>query len=103
MNGLCAGLGAIGATAFGVFSGAHGDYLVATMAFLSAGSLAGFLPWNYPKGKVFLGDAGSHLVGYLLAILAILPHFYTSQRPRVLNVLIPAADFGGCRWATWPG
>jgi UDP-GlcNAc:undecaprenyl-phosphate GlcNAc-1-phosphate transferase len=89
MNGLCAGLGAIGAWCFGLKAASDGDYLVATIAFLVAGSLAGFLPWNFPNGKVFLGDAGSHLVGYLLAVLAILPHFYTRQHPNVLNVLIP--------------
>jgi len=44
---------------------------------------------NFPRARAFLGDAGSHLVGYLLAVLAILPHFYTAQRPRHLAVLIP--------------
>src|SRR4030095_6788535 len=39
--------------------------------------------------RVFLGDAGSHLVGYLLAVLAILPHYYSSKHPRRLAVLIP--------------
>ena len=89
MNGLCAGLGAIGAWYFGLIAAGDGDYLVAAIAFLVAGSLAGFLPWNFPKGKVFLGDAGSHLVGYLLAVLAILPHFYTKAHPNVFGVLIP--------------
>ena len=53
------------------------------------GALAGFLPWNFPQARAFLGDAGSHLVGYLLAVLAILPHFYTRQNPRPLAVLSP--------------
>ena len=33
-------------------------------------ALAGFLPFNFPRARIFLGDAGSHLVGYLLATLA---------------------------------
>ena len=53
------------------------------------GALAGFLPWNFPNARAFLGDAGSHLVGYLLAVMAILPHFYTKQNPRPLAVLAP--------------
>ena len=53
------------------------------------GALAGFLPWNFPHARAFLGDAGSHLVGYLLAVMAILPHFYTKQHPRPLAVLAP--------------
>ena len=89
MNGLCAGLGAIGAWQFAVIAAADGEYLVATIAFLMCGALAGFLPWNFPRARAFLGDAGSHLVGYLLAVLAILPHFYTKQNPRPLAVLSP--------------
>jgi UDP-GlcNAc:undecaprenyl-phosphate GlcNAc-1-phosphate transferase len=81
MNGLCAGLGAIGAWCFGVRAAAQDQYLVALIALLSFGALLGFLPYNFPRARVFLGDAGSHLVGYLLAVLAILPHFYTSKRP----------------------
>jgi len=89
MNGLCAGLGAIGAAQFFIFAGASGEYLVALVALLTCGALLGFLPWNFPNARAFLGDAGSHLVGYLLAVLAILPHFYTKKNPHPLAVLTP--------------
>jgi UDP-GlcNAc:undecaprenyl-phosphate GlcNAc-1-phosphate transferase len=89
MNGLCAGLGAIGAFLFALIAATNGEYLVATVAFLTCGALLGFLPWNFPNARAFLGDAGSHLVGYLLAVMAILPHFYTRQNPRPLAVLSP--------------
>jgi len=89
MNGLCAGLGAIGATLFAIIAAANGEYLVATIGFLMCGALIGFLPWNFPNARAFLGDAGSHLVGYLLAVMAILPHFYTRLNPHPLAVLAP--------------
>ncbi len=89
MNGLCAGLGAIGAFIFALIAAANGEYLVALMGFLMCGALVGFLPWNFPDARAFLGDAGSHLVGYLLAVMAILPHFYTKQNPHPLAVLSP--------------
>ncbi|MDD5139526.1 MAG: MraY family glycosyltransferase [Verrucomicrobiales bacterium] len=89
MNGLCAGLGAIGAFIFALIAATNGEYLVALTGFLMCGALAGFLPWNFPHARAFLGDAGSHLVGYLLAVMAILPHFYTKQNPRPLAVLAP--------------
>ncbi len=89
MNGLCAGLGAIGAWYFALVAAADGQYLVALIAFLTCGALLGFLPFNFPRARAFLGDAGSHLVGYLLAILAILPHFYTPRQQRRWAVLIP--------------
>ncbi len=58
-------------------------------AFSCAARSSGFLPWNFPNARAFLGDAGSHLVGYLLAVMAILPHFYTKQNPHPLAVLAP--------------
>jgi UDP-GlcNAc:undecaprenyl-phosphate GlcNAc-1-phosphate transferase len=89
MNGLCAGLGAIGAFIFALIAAANGEYLVAITGFLMCGALVGFLPWNFPNARAFLGDAGSHLTGYLLAVMAILPHFYTKQNPHPLAVLAP--------------
>jgi len=89
MNGLCAGLGAIAAWHFALIAAEHNQYLVGLIAFLTFGALLGFLPYNFPRARAFLGDAGSHLVGYLLAVLAILPHFYTARHPRPWAVLIP--------------
>ena len=89
MNGLCAGLGAIGAGLFAILAALQGQYLVALIAFLTCGALLGFLPHNFPNARAFLGDSGSHLIGYLLAVLAILPHFYHEDQPRKLAVLTP--------------
>ena len=89
MNGLCGGLGLIGAWFLGMSAAVHGQYLVGAICALTVGALAGFLPFNFPKASVFLGDAGSHLVGYLLAVLAILPSFHTPSHPNHLAVLAP--------------
>ncbi len=89
MNGLCAGLGAIGALLFGVFAATAGQHLVAPLAFLVCGALLGFLPHNFPHARAFLGDSGSHLVGYLLAVMAILPHFHRPEQTSALAVFSP--------------
>ena len=89
MNGLCAGLSLIAAAAFGLIAALHGQYLVASIAFLVSGAALGFLPHNFPRARAFLGDSGSHLLGFLLAVLAILPHFYTAKYPHRLAVLSP--------------
>ena len=89
MNGLCAGLGAIGSWYIAIIAAGDGQYLVTIVALLTFGALLGFLPYNFPNARAFLGDSGSHLVGYLLAVLAILPHFYTVRHPRHWAVLIP--------------
>jgi UDP-GlcNAc:undecaprenyl-phosphate GlcNAc-1-phosphate transferase len=89
MNGLCAGLGAIGAASFGWIAASQGQYLVGAMAFLVSGAFLGFVPYNYPRATAFLGDAGSHLAGFLLSVMAILPHFYSSKHRQPLAVLTP--------------
>jgi UDP-GlcNAc:undecaprenyl-phosphate/decaprenyl-phosphate GlcNAc-1-phosphate transferase len=107
MNGLCAGLALVASLAFGWIAARNGQYLVALLAFTTVGSVAGFLPYNFPKARVFLGDAGSHLVGYLLAILAILPHFYSpkhdANRPLAVfsPLLILAVPLVDLLWVTW--
>jgi UDP-GlcNAc:undecaprenyl-phosphate/decaprenyl-phosphate GlcNAc-1-phosphate transferase len=107
MNGLCGGLGVIASGWFGVIAAHHGQYLVASLALLVCGALLGFLPFNFPKASVFLGDSGSHLVGYLLSILAILPHFYSARMPEshpwavftpVLILGVPLLDLAGVTW-----
>jgi UDP-GlcNAc:undecaprenyl-phosphate GlcNAc-1-phosphate transferase len=102
MNGLCAGLGASSACFFAMIAAIQGQYLVALMALLVSGSLLGFLPHNFPRATAFLGDTGSHLTGYLLAVIAILPHFYSRQNPRPWAVLIPllilAVPLGDLVW-----
>jgi len=89
MNGLCAGLGLIASWYFAMSAARQGQYLVAACGFAVCGALAGFLPWNFPRARVFLGDSGSHLVGYWVAVLAILPHFYSEVHPREYAVLSP--------------
>ena len=89
MNGLCSGLAVIGAWFFGWTAAIHGQYLVSILSALFLGSLIGFLPYNFPNASVFLGDAGSHLVGFWLAVLAILPDFYKPFENSPWAVLCP--------------
>lgn len=91
MNGLCTGLSATAALAFSLVAARHGQYLVGTFGFAVAGAFLGFLPFNFPRASAFLGDAGSHLAGYLLATMAILPHFYSGRdgAARPVAVLLP--------------
>ncbi|MCC6231342.1 MAG: undecaprenyl/decaprenyl-phosphate alpha-N-acetylglucosaminyl 1-phosphate transferase [Verrucomicrobiales bacterium] len=108
MNGLCAGIGAIGAGFFALAAARHGQYLVAAVALLGCGALLGFLPWNYPRATSFLGDAGSHACGFLLAVLAILPSFHSPEHPHPVAVLspllvlvVPLADLASVVWIRW--
>jgi len=89
MNGLCPGLGIICGWFFAWHAGLEGQYLVASLAFLFSGALFGFLPFNFPKGGVFLGDGGSHVVGFVLSVLAVLPDFYSNSTPYKWLIITP--------------
>jgi UDP-GlcNAc:undecaprenyl-phosphate GlcNAc-1-phosphate transferase len=68
-----------------------GPYVL-VFAFLTAGALAGFFVHNFPPAKLFMGDAGTMLVGFLLAALTIQAQYYhEGQTPSRLVVLIPLA------------
>jgi UDP-N-acetylmuramyl pentapeptide phosphotransferase/UDP-N-acetylglucosamine-1-phosphate transferase len=45
---------------------------VPLLAMIVAGACAGFLPWNFPRARIFLGDVGSGTLGYLVPVLALL-------------------------------
>ena len=94
MNGLCAGLATISALVFAIHSALPDHYLVASLGFLIAGAVFGYIPFNYPKAQTFLGDSGSHLIGYLIAALAILPHFHHDAQPNKFGVISPLLVLG---------
>ena len=89
MNGLCAGLGLVASVALALNAARADQPVVAALALGMAGALGGFLPFNFPRATVFLGDSGSHLVGGLLAVLAMLPDFHSPQHPQPWAVLKP--------------
>jgi Fuc2NAc and GlcNAc transferase len=60
-------VGSIGA----ILSLHSGAPSVGTAALITAAAAAGFLAWNWPPAKIFMGDVGSGLLGYLFGVLAV--------------------------------
>src|ERR1043166_4314186 len=89
MDGLCAGVGLICALLFAFIAAIQEQYFVCLMAVAFAGALLGFLPHNFKPASIFLGDAGSHFVGYMLAVLPVMGTFYRPGELTHLPVLIP--------------
>jgi UDP-GlcNAc:undecaprenyl-phosphate GlcNAc-1-phosphate transferase len=71
MDGLASGLAAISALGFFAIAAGEGYFLVASLAAATAGAALGFLRHNFPPASIFLGDAGSLLLGFLLAALGL--------------------------------
>lgn len=72
LDGLLGEIALVSALGFLVFFLTHDHLLGAALAGILAGSLAGFLIFNYPPASIFLGDNGSYLIGGLLTILFFL-------------------------------
>jgi UDP-GlcNAc:undecaprenyl-phosphate GlcNAc-1-phosphate transferase len=71
MDGMATLLGAILAGTFAVLAVMVGRQDVAAVALVFTGGLLGFLRFNLPPASIFLGDAGSMLIGLFLGIMAI--------------------------------
>jgi UDP-N-acetylmuramyl pentapeptide phosphotransferase/UDP-N-acetylglucosamine-1-phosphate transferase len=71
-NGLAAGAVAIMLGAMGLIALNVGDAPLATVCFVVAAASLGFGAVNWPFGKIFLGDGGAYLLGFLLAWVAVL-------------------------------
>jgi len=55
---------------------------------IAAAIMLGLLPWNLPKAKIFLGDVGSTLVGFLIAFLTSIPNTRSSVLPAMILPLL---------------
>lgn len=71
IDGLCSSVTVIYAAVFAVISGILGMFGETLLAFCTAGALLGFLMWNFPPAKVFMGDTGSMFLGGVVCALGV--------------------------------
>ncbi|HEU0201771.1 MAG TPA: glycosyltransferase [Burkholderiaceae bacterium] len=72
LNGLAAVVCTIILIALGYVAFKVEDAIVLSSSLMLAGAIAGFLVWNYPFGRIFLGDGGAYFLGFMLGALSIL-------------------------------
>jgi UDP-GlcNAc:undecaprenyl-phosphate GlcNAc-1-phosphate transferase len=78
IDGLSSGLGIIASFVFGIVFYVYHDFLMAVLSLALCGALAGFLPYNFNKAKIFMGDTGTMTTGFILSIFSI--HFLEIAR-----------------------
>ncbi len=71
VNGLAGGLGFIACMFFGTWFEMTHVQSLAILSFALAGSLLGFLYFNFKNAKIFMGDTGSMIIGFIISILLI--------------------------------
>jgi UDP-GlcNAc:undecaprenyl-phosphate GlcNAc-1-phosphate transferase len=92
MDGLAAGVVTIAAAFFFIFASVEGMWLVASLAAATVGACLGFLYYNFNPASLFMGDAGSLLLGFVVAVLGIKLRF--PDRPLAVTWLIPIVILG---------
>ena len=88
-DGVCAGISAIAALFFTVVNVLHGNAAVAFLAASLAGASLGFLLYNFPPARIFMGDGGSNMLGFMLAVIAVLGIYTPEGSIRELAVFSP--------------
>lgn len=71
MDGLSGGVGAIAAIFFLLLAAMNGQYLVGALSAALIGACLGFLVYNFNPASIFMGDAGSLFLGFMLAAVGI--------------------------------
>ncbi|MDB4349454.1 undecaprenyl/decaprenyl-phosphate alpha-N-acetylglucosaminyl 1-phosphate transferase [Omnitrophica bacterium] len=92
LDGLSGGITAISAFFFALLSWERGDFAVATLASALFGSSLGFFRYNFPRAFIFMGDAGSMFVGFILANIAILGSW--TSPTQITSLAIPIFILG---------
>lgn len=72
LDGLSAGVSAIVLSTIGVLAFFGGKIMILTMVVVSVAAILGFLVYNFYPAKIFMGDTGSLLLGYLIAVISLL-------------------------------
>ena len=92
MDGLSAGVTTIAALSFTAVAALNGQFLVAALSAAVAGCAAGFLRHNFHPAKIYMGDAGSLFLGFMLATLAV--RLQLQDVPLTVAVFVPILILG---------
>ncbi len=101
MDGLSAGIAVITSSILFVAAAASGQVFIGAFMLAFIGTLLGFLVFNFPPAKIFMGDAGSLVVGFFVALLTLRTTYYNqalSQRwypvfVPLIVMAVPLYDF----------
>lgn len=85
-NGLASGAAIISFAGLALVAYQFRDSAILFISLILLVATLAFLLFNFPKGKIFLGDGGAYLLGFLLAVLALL---LTQRHPGISPLFIP--------------
>ena len=86
MDGLAGGISAFCALGMAIVLLIQGQFVSALIAVSVFGATCGFLIYNWPPASIFMGDSGSHLLGFILAVTPLIEPVQTNT---ITSILIP--------------
>jgi UDP-GlcNAc:undecaprenyl-phosphate GlcNAc-1-phosphate transferase len=91
MDGLASGVSLITSLTVFLLANQYGATVPVIAALALSGTLAGFLRFNLPPARIFLGDAGALSIGYLTAVLALASY---QKAPAAVVLIVPLLVLG---------
>jgi UDP-GlcNAc:undecaprenyl-phosphate GlcNAc-1-phosphate transferase len=89
MDGLSAGVALVAAIVLFINAWALGEFFICLVLAAFAGSLLGFLLYNFEPASIFLGDCGSLFIGYVMASLTLLERYVSNASSSLFPILMP--------------
>jgi UDP-GlcNAc:undecaprenyl-phosphate/decaprenyl-phosphate GlcNAc-1-phosphate transferase len=93
IDGLSAGVAIIASCILLILCVQGQQILVSLLLVFFIGALAGFLRFNYQPASIFMGDAGSLFIGYVLSVLTIMSTFHYSKEISIIPIAAPLLIF----------
>ncbi len=94
MDGLAIGVGTIAIALFTVVAAINQQYFVASLGAVTFGSTLGFWFFNHSPASIFMGDAGSHFLGFIIAVISASVTYINSDSISYIPILIPVFILG---------
>lgn len=91
LDGLASGVSAIAALSMGIVAYVSSLSVVAALCIVLVGCILGFLKWNFHPAKLFMGDCGSLLLGFVLAVFSLLG---LSEGATLIALFVPIIILG---------
>ncbi len=91
IDGLAAGASVFALLSILAFSVAQGNPEISLIAVVLAGAVMGFLRYNFNPATIFLGDSGSLLLGFMVAVLSLVG---SQKGSTIVAIAIPLVSFG---------
>jgi UDP-GlcNAc:undecaprenyl-phosphate GlcNAc-1-phosphate transferase len=91
LDGLASGIAIISSLTIFAVAGLNQDAVTAALALAIAGSILGFLPFNFNPARIFLGDSGSLFLGFILSVVSI---HSSAKGSTAVSITVPLLALG---------